>query len=66
VTYSAFDFVKVTGEAANGLFKQAALDKIHASEYDEAAQIATSIKYQILCDHTAMVGVIKQVDAATG
>ena len=37
VTFSALDFVKVTGEAANGLFKQAALDKIYASEHDVAA-----------------------------
>lgn len=36
VTFTALDFMKVTGEAANGLFKLAALEKIYASEDDVA------------------------------
>jgi len=30
------------------------------------AKIAASIKYQTLCDETALIGVIKQTEKATG
>lgn len=60
---SASDFKKVDGEqASEALFKMAAYEEI-LKGHD---QIALSVKYQVLCDETAMIGVIKQKDKATG
>lgn len=51
------DFKEVTGEAAEDLFKFAALRKIEESS--EKAKL--SVKYQVLVKETAMVGVIKSI-----
>ena len=59
------DFVEVTGEAAQGLFKYAAFSKINDAK-SAADRSALSVAYQTLCDDTALVGVIKQQDKATG
>ena len=48
-----------------GLFKIAARDRIEF-EYADAGKVQLSKKYQVLCDQTAFVGVIKQQDTATG
>ena len=47
----------MTGEAAEDLFKFAALRKIEESS--EKAKL--SVKYQVLVKETAMVGVIKSI-----
>ena len=61
--FSASHFDKVTADF--GLFKVAARGQIAAAN-SSADKIAKSKKYQVLCDHTAFVGVIKQKDKATG
>ena len=54
-----------TGSARQALFQMAALDWIY-KESDTQDKIDISLKYQVLCDETAMVGVIKEMDKATG
>ena len=43
----------------------AALNRIY-EEFLTETKIALSVKYQVLCDETALVGVIKELDSATG
>ena len=43
----------------------AALNRIY-EEFLTETKIALSLKYQVLCDETALVGVIKELDSATG
>lgn len=57
--FTAVDFVEATGAAAEDLFKFAALKQIQSCESVET-RIKDSVRYQVLCDDTAMVGVIKQ------
>ena len=47
-----------------GLFKLAARELIAKLPADK--KVAASIKYQVLCDETAFVGVVKQKDKASG
>ena len=56
--FTKLDFEEATGEAAETVIKFAAMKKIQETK-DKAAQIALSLKYQVLCDHTAMIGVVK-------
>lgn len=60
--FSSAQFTQV--EEGFGLFNSAAkqlLKKISGSE-----KVTHSIKYQVLCDETAFVGVVKQRDKASG
>ena len=47
------------------LFKMAAYDKIE-KETNASTRISLSTKYQVVCDDTAIVGVLKQPDKASG
>jgi len=49
----------------SGLFKMGAYTQINRTEGVNQKEI-TSIKYQVLCEETAMVGVVKQKKKATG
>ena len=53
------DFKEVFDDDAESLFQYAALSLINSTE-DKEQKVKQSLKYQVLCDHTAMVGVIKQ------
>jgi len=57
--FTGLDFSEVTGEAGETLVKFAALKQIQATA-DVKQQVVLSLKYKVLCDQTAMVGVIKQ------
>jgi hypothetical protein len=46
------------------LFKLAAAQKLKNIPVND--QVAVSLKYQVLCEQTAMVGVVKQKDKSTG
>lgn len=63
MNFTASHFEKVPADF--GLFKFAARTDIilASSSYDK---IAKSKKYQVLCDETAFVGVVKQKDKANG
>lgn len=63
--FGAADFIEVTGETGQALLKRAAYSEILKQQSQEA-KIELSLKHQILCDETALVGVIKQKDKATG
>ena len=56
------------GSASISLFKMAALDRIYNNPKSENKDVREhiSIKYQVLCDDTALVGVIKEMDPASG
>ena len=55
------------GAASEALFKMAALDRInHDESLTKPQKVELSVKYQVLCDETAMVGVLKRLDKATG
>jgi len=64
------DFRLVEGDMALTMFKMAAFDKIQSLSLDSEARKAEkknlSIKHQVLCDETAIVGVMKQVDNSSG
>lgn len=72
VQKSTIDFQFTSGhfdrvEEGFGLFKIAARDEIASlAKLKKHEKINLSKKYQILCDETAFVGVIKQKDKATG
>jgi len=51
-------------EEGFGRFKLAARDLISKLPVEKRAH--ASIKYQVLCDETAFVGVVKQKDKASG
>ena len=53
------------GSASLSLFKMAAQDRINKQQNTHVKE-EISIKYQVLCDETALVGVIKELDRATG
>ena len=58
-------FVKVEDlSASQALFKMAAHDLIINGE--TSLKVQNSIKYQVLCDETAMVGIMKTKDLVTG
>ena len=43
------------------------INELSSKDFSERREkIAKSIKYQVLCDDTAFVGVLKQVDKTTG
>ena len=44
----------------------AALDAINNGQLTDKEKIELSCKHQVLCDLTAMVGIIEQVDPVTG
>lgn len=44
----------------------AALDAINNGQLTDQQKIGLSVKHQVLCDLTAMVGVIELVDPVTG
>ena len=61
------DFKEVTGEAAQTLHKMAVFNELESSRLESNQdKIDLSIKYQVLCDLTAIVGVQKQAHKATG
>ena len=62
------DFRKVEDKSfAQALFKSAANSMIKAfKDKPEGVRKALSIKYQVLCNETAMIGIIKQKDKASG
>lgn len=51
-------FKKLEGAAATALFKMAAYHKIEEETEDEK-KIKISVKHQVVCDQTAIVGVLK-------
>ena len=58
-------FVKVEDlSASQALFKMAAHDLVTNGE--ASLKVQNSIKYQVLCDETAMVGIMKTKDLVTG
>ena len=58
-------FVKVEDlSASQALFKMAAHDLVINGE--ASLKVQNSIKYQVLCDETAMVGIMKTKDLVTG
>ena len=68
LSFSQPDFIEVQGHSASNLFKIAANDAIEKIQNSGDAQQAKnlSLKYQVLCNQTAIVGVMKQKDKVTG
>ena len=62
------DFRKIEDKSyAQALFKSAANSMIKAfKNQKEGVRKGMSIKYQVLSDETAMIGIIKQKDKASG
>lgn len=60
------DFYEIQGPSAANLLKIAASNAIGklGGNPDRAKQL--SIKYQVLCDETAIIGVMKQKNQSTG
>lgn len=63
--FSKDDFFQVEGQEALVLFKMAAFEHIK-KEKDPAKRKEMSLMHQILCDETAIVGVLKQAKKASG
>ena len=65
LSFGPADFKRVEGDqAAQALIKLAAFQRLEKEK--DTQQVQTSLKYQVLCDQTAIVGVLKQTDKATG
>ena len=65
MTFRKDDFVQLEGEPGETIYKMAVFHMIQ-NEATKEDQKALSIEHQILCDETAIVGVLKQTDKATG
>ena len=64
MSFTKADFVKIEDQvAAEGLFKLGVLHHIEKSEGSEGLTTelkeALSIKHQVLCDETAIIGVLQ-------
>lgn len=57
--FTKLAFTELTGEAASDLIKFAAFQKIQKT-MNKTEKIKLSVHYQILCDETSMIGVVKQ------
>jgi hypothetical protein len=57
--------VHVGGSAGEALFKMAVFNKIE-TEPDISVKKELSLKHQVLCDETAIIGVMKQTNKTTG
>ena len=66
LTFSKVDFQKVEGPAAEAIFKMAVHNELQRGGKEESAEIALSLKHQVICDKTAIVGVLKQENKTTG
>ena len=64
IEVTKLDFTELTGESAIDLLKFAAFKMIQRTNY-VAKKIELSVRYQILCDETSMIGVIKQENKST-
>ena len=65
LNFQKSDFVEVKGNAADNLVKMAANKEIlDCGDMNVAKEL--SLKYQVLCDQTAIFGVMKQTDKVTG
>ena len=61
------DFEELTGQQADALFKIVAHRKIiDPNHYDKAKKLQLALKHQVLSDQTAVIGVFKQEDIASG
>lgn len=60
------DFQEVDGDAGEALVKMAVSHQIDSGALSAQQQKELSLKHQVLCDHTAIVGVLKQTDKASG
>ena len=65
LNFTKEDFTQVEGPAAEALLKMVAFHEIERTK-DKALQKMLSLKYQVVCDETAIVGVMKQANKATG
>ena len=65
LTFENRDFKQLEGDKADALFKMAIHNEIQKQESTEKKK-ELSVKHQVLCDETAMIGVLKQTEKATG
>ena len=67
MSFNASEFNQVQGDdEIKGLFKLCAFDAINSGTKDAQQKQEISIRYQVLCDETAMVGVVKQTEKSSG
>ncbi len=59
------DYKELTGHEAEALFKIAAHNEINEI-HDDSQKVRLSLKYQVLSDQTAVIGVLKQKSIASG
>ena len=64
LTFTKADFVELSGQAGESLIKRAAYKELES--LSGADKVKMSIKHQVLCEDTAIIGVMKQPDNATG
>ena len=64
MTFTRADFVEIEGKAADSLIKTAANQELNKLSGQQKVNL--SIKHQVLCDATAIIGVMKQTDKASG
>ena len=64
LNFNKSDFAKVPEDF--GLFKIAARDQLNSNNLSHLSKVELSKKYQVLCNETAFVGVVKQKDKVSG
>ena len=66
--FTIADFKQVEGPVGEALFKKGVHDWLDGSNKSATKddRVKTSVKYQVLCDDTAIIGVSKQENKATG
>ena len=65
LNFTKDDFKEVSGQSGEALFKKAVYEDIEKS-VSAQYKINLSTKYQVLCEETAIIGVLKEENKATG
>ena len=67
MTFTKADFVEVEGPSAEALFKTTVYNELEKFAVNKKVEkIQMSVKYQVLVEETAIIGVLKQADKVTG
>ena len=65
--FTIADFKQIEGPVGEALFKKGVHDWLEGNKIASKNQrVEASVKYQVLCDDTAIIGVCKQENKATG
>lgn len=66
LNFARADFTEVQGATGQSLFKMAVFNELESKKKTDEERIAMSLKYQVLSEDTAIIGVCKQENKSSG